>query len=274
MQRKPIREQDGTADAARVDRLVGLHLDDHASGADVPSRLGLQPVHGPYGEQSSLPEPIQQSEKRGCPYPDCGSISEDLEAHMLTHGDERPEKCPITSCEYHRKGFAREFDRNRHTLTHYKGTILCGFCPRFSSAKSFNRADVFNRHLRIVHGVEQAPPWSRKTRHSFTSKKLVIPVDGATGMCFLCSAAFRDAQEYCEHMDGCVVSAIARDGAGGMSLRIDRDILESIHKHMTSMWKTPISYSDDDMFDDTDEDTPTYIIPRTSKTTSNVDHVQ
>jgi hypothetical protein len=83
---------------------------------------------------------------------------------MLTHQNERPEKCPITTCEYHVKGFARKYDKNRHTLTHYKGTMVCGFCPGSGSAaeKSFNRADVFKRHLTTVHGVEQNPPNSRK----------------------------------------------------------------------------------------------------------------
>ncbi|OBT49920.1 hypothetical protein VE04_09616 [Pseudogymnoascus sp. 24MN13] len=77
---------------------------------------------------------------------------------------ERPEKCPITTCEYHTKGFARKYDKNRHTLTHYKGTMVCGFCPGSGSAaeKSFNRADVFKRHLTGAHRVEQVPPNSRR----------------------------------------------------------------------------------------------------------------
>lgn len=57
-----------------------------------------------------------------CPHPQCGRVFKDLAAHMLTHMEERPEKCPIESCEYHTKGFARKYDKNRHALTHYKGT--------------------------------------------------------------------------------------------------------------------------------------------------------
>lgn len=34
---------------------------------------------------------------------------------MLTHQEERPEKCPIASCECHIKGFARKY-KNRHAL--------------------------------------------------------------------------------------------------------------------------------------------------------------
>jgi hypothetical protein len=79
--------------------------------------------------------------------------------------------CPIATCEYHLKGFARKYGKNRHTLTHYEGTMVCSFCPGSGSAaeKGFNRADVFKRHLISVHGVEQAPSNSRKK--SSTGKK-------------------------------------------------------------------------------------------------------
>jgi hypothetical protein len=42
--------------------------------------------------------------------------------------------------------------------------MVCGFCPGSGSPaeKSFNRADVFKRHLTSVHGVEQTPPNCRK----------------------------------------------------------------------------------------------------------------
>lgn len=64
----------------------------------------------------------EEGKERGrCPKPDCGRLFKDLKAHMLTHQSERPEKCPIVTCEYHLKGFARKYDKSRHTLTHYKG---------------------------------------------------------------------------------------------------------------------------------------------------------
>ncbi|KUI53992.1 Zinc finger protein RME1 [Cytospora mali] len=86
---------------------------------------------------------------------------------------ERPEKCPIETCEYHAKGFARKYDKNRHALTHYKGTMACPFCPGSGTAyeKSFNRADVFKRHLTAVHN-------------------------------------FATAQEFYEHLDDCVLNVI------------------------------------------------------------------
>jgi hypothetical protein len=105
-------------------------------------------------------EEYREKAKGLCSYPECGKIFKDLKAHMLTHQHERPEKCPIQTCDYHIKGFARKYDMNRHTLTHYKDTMICGFCPGSGSMaeKSFNRADVFKRHLTSVHAVEQTPP--------------------------------------------------------------------------------------------------------------------
>jgi hypothetical protein len=128
---------------------------------------------------------------------------------MLTHQNERPEKCPIATCEYHLKGFARKYDKNRHTLTHYKGTMVCGFCPGSGSAaeKAFNRADVFKRHLISVHGVEQAPLNSRKK--SPTGKKAYTTSQtNLAGTCSTCSVTFANAQEFYEHLDDCVLRVV------------------------------------------------------------------
>lgn len=134
---------------------------------------------------------------------------------MLTHQSERPEKCPIVTCEYHQRGFARKYDKNRHTLTHYKGTMVCGFCPGSGSAaeKSFNRADVFKRHLMSVHGVEQTPPNCRKRSPTASAgtKKLSGYSEDATGKCSTCSATFRNAQDFYEHLDDCVLRVVQQE---------------------------------------------------------------
>jgi hypothetical protein len=141
-----------------------------------------------------------------CPHPDCGRVFKDLAAHMLTHQEERPEKCPIETCEYHIKGFARKYDKNRHALTHYKGTMVCPFCPGAGTPyeKAFNRADVFKRHLTAVHNVEQTPP---------NSRKLVLPMGprpgGVGAKCNICQSQFGTAQEFYEHLDDCVLNVIA-----------------------------------------------------------------
>jgi Homeodomain len=56
-----------------------------------------------------------------CPYLECGGVFKDMKAHMLTHQNERPYKCPIATCDYHIKGFARNYDKNRHYVNHFKG---------------------------------------------------------------------------------------------------------------------------------------------------------
>ncbi|GAO13227.1 hypothetical protein UVI_02025750 [Ustilaginoidea virens] len=157
----------------------------------------------------------EMKEKQRCTYPECGKVFKDLKAHMLTHQTERPEKCPIQTCEYHIKGFARKYDKNRHTLTHYKGTMVCGFCPGSGSPaeKSFNRADVFKRHLTAVHGVEQTPPNSRKKTPSgmTTGKKLSGYAPDATGKCSTCSKTFSNAQDFYEHLDDCVLRIVQQE---------------------------------------------------------------
>lgn len=64
-----------------------------------------------------------KTHKGVCTYPGCGRVTKSPRAHMLTHRSTRPEKCPVQTCEYHIGGFAREHDRNRHALAHYKGIM-------------------------------------------------------------------------------------------------------------------------------------------------------
>ncbi|KAM3545606.1 hypothetical protein ARSEF1564_001421 [Beauveria bassiana] len=164
---------------------------------------------------AEYPSGDENKERQRCTYPDCGKVFKDLKAHMLTHQTERPEKCPIQTCEYHVKGFARKYDKNRHTLTHYKGTMVCGFCPGSGSAaeKSFNRADVFKRHLTTVHGVEQTPPNSRKKAPTAINpgKKLTGYAPDATGKCSTCSQTFSNAQDFYEHLDDCVLRIVQQE---------------------------------------------------------------
>lgn len=117
------------------------------------------------------------------------------------------------TCEYHIKGFARKYDKNRHTLTHYKGTMVCGFCPGSGSPaeKSFNRADVFKRHLTSVHGVEQTPPNCRKRSPGASSNKGTNYSPDATGKCSTCSATFLNAQDFYEHLDDCVLRVVQQE---------------------------------------------------------------
>jgi len=142
-----------------------------------------------------------------CPDPTCGRRVENLKYHLSTHRKERPEKCPIVSCEFHTKGFLFKKDKNRHLLTHYESLpMVCGFCPGAGSAseKSFIRMDLFRRHLKSVHGVEQIPPNARRRYQSLSRDT----VRGAAGACSACSVVFADAQRFYEHLDDCVERVI------------------------------------------------------------------
>ncbi|OLN95898.1 Metallothionein expression activator 2 [Colletotrichum chlorophyti] len=167
--------------------------------------LMIAPAEPVASSQLSSPSSRTLDNRTRCPHPDCGRVFKDLAAHMLTHQEERPEKCPIETCEYHTKGFARKYDKNRHALTHYKGTMVCPFCPGAGTAyeKAFNRADVFKRHLTSVHNVEQTPPNSRKLIISGSGN---VRGDGAK--CSICQSYFGTAQEFYEHLDDCVLNVI------------------------------------------------------------------
>lgn len=160
-----------------------------------------------------------------CPYPECGRVLRDLAAHMLTHQAERPEKCPVPSCVYHTKGFARKYDKNRHALTHYRGTLICPLCPTKSETNVesvFSRADVFKRHLASVHSVETSTgpqangedaPSAAATESAMSASMMSRPVaDPKTlqneGRCSICSEYFPYAQEFYEHLDECVLAAL------------------------------------------------------------------
>lgn len=184
---------------------------------------------------------------------------------MLTHQNERPEKCPIPTCEYHTKGFARKYDKNRHTLTHYKGTMVCGFCPGSGSSaeKSFNRADVFKRHLTSVHGVEQTPPNARRKSPSTTGKKPFGAAREVSGMCSTCGNTFASAQDFYEHLDDCVLRVVQQaDPSEATNEKLlteisqDKQVQETLEKHMLPTnvdYDAPTSFDDDEEEDDEDD---------------------
>ncbi|KAK0125169.1 hypothetical protein ONS96_009030 [Cadophora gregata f. sp. sojae] len=256
----------------------------HMSRSPRPMKQGSQ---SPYSYGSSYPYPpprrpsiqsydsqdgnfsSEESKEKGrCTYPECGKIFKDLKAHMLTHQNERPEKCPIQTCDYHIKGFARKYDKNRHTLTHYKGTMVCGFCPGSGSAaeKSFNRADVFKRHLTSVHAVEQTPPNSRKktSGNLNSTKKLSGYAPDATGKCSTCSGTFSNAQDFYEHLDDCVLRIVQQEepseainAARLAEVEQDQAVHETLRNNalpITTINVYSADEEDDEDFDDENDD--------------------
>ncbi|KAM0315568.1 hypothetical protein ACHAO8_003799 [Botrytis cinerea] len=232
-------------------------------------RPSLTISHQSYGSQEGNFSGEESKEKGRCTWPECGKIFKDLKAHMLTHQNERPEKCPIQTCDYHVKGFARKYDKNRHTLTHYKGTMVCGFCPGSGSAaeKSFNRADVFKRHLTSVHAVEQTPPNSRKkTSASINSgKKLSGYAPDATGKCSTCSATFSNAQDFYEHLDDCVLRIVQQEEPSEAinarrlaEVEQDHDVHETLRNNAlpvtTNIYSTAEEDDEEEVDDENDDD--------------------
>lgn len=157
------------------------------------------------------------------------------------------------------------YDKNRHTLTHYKGTMVCGFCPGSGSAaeKSFNRADVFKRHLMAVHGVEQTPPNSRKkaTGSSNGNTKLTGYAPDATGKCSTCSQTFSNAQDFYEHLDDCVLRIVQQeDPAEAINaqrlaeVENDQEVHETLEKnHLPTTLTTAATSTSSDGADEDDE---------------------
>lgn len=138
-----------------------------------------------------------------------------------------PKNAQVRTFKYHNNGFTRNYDQNRHTLAHYKGIMVCGFCPGSGSAaeKSFHRADVFKRHLTTVHAVEQMPPNTRKKTSGKISgaKKLSEYAADATGKCSNCSGIFGNVQDFYEHLDDCVLHFILRQVPSACARQVVKD---------------------------------------------------
>jgi hypothetical protein len=92
--------------------------------------------------------------------------------------------------------------------------MVCGFCPGSGSPseKTFNRADVFKRHLMSVHNVEQTAPNSRKKGSpSGSSRKYSSFAADGTGKCSTCSNTFQNAQAFYNHLDDCVYNQVIQE---------------------------------------------------------------
>ncbi|TQV95955.1 C2H2 finger domain-containing protein [Cordyceps javanica] len=223
----------GKGRATSDGQLVDLDSDDEMEDVNGQEN-GVEP--GGHANNESAPaassanrsgdSPDEPAGGQKCPYPECGRVLRDLAAHMLTHQAERPEKCPVPSCVYHTKGFARKYDKNRHALTHYRGTLICPLCPTKGEnnvESVFSRADVFKRHLASVHSVEtstgpqtngeEASASAAAAESAMSASMMSRPVaDPKTlqneGCCSICNHYYPYAQEFYEHLDECVLAAL------------------------------------------------------------------
>ncbi|KAA8576954.1 hypothetical protein EYC84_006983 [Monilinia fructicola] len=205
-------------------------------------RPSLTISHQSYGSQDGTFSGEDAKEKGRCTWPECGKVFKDLKAHMLTHQNERPEKCPIQTW-----------------------TMVCGFCPGSGSAaeKSFNRADVFKRHLTAVHAVEQTPPNSRKktSANINSGKKLSGYAPDATGKCSTCSATFSNAQDFYEHLDDCVLRIVQQEEPSEAinarrlaEVEQDHDVHETLRNNALPVTTNVYSTAEDDDEEEVDEE--------------------
>lgn len=140
--------------------------------------------------------------------------NETAPTHIIipTHDAERPEKCPVPTCYYHTKGFAYQFDMVRHSITHWKGSLTCGFCTNAKRpAEVFSRCDVFLRHLVSVHGAEQdAYPRREESCRAGSSKHSPLLLESqGVATCGLCTEPL-GLQGFYEHLRGCVLRQVTR----------------------------------------------------------------
>lgn len=182
-----------------------VHLPPPADTKTNPITLTSPPPPIPVDFSHRSPSPTQGTL---CPHPDCGRVLRDLASHMLTHQAQRPEKCPVPSCSYHIKGFARKYDRNRHSLTHYRGTIVCPFChPSPTGDHIFTRADIFKRHMSSVHHIDQVTSSMTVSLADMPPISIVTP-SGGRATCSICQGSFATAHEFYEHLDECVLAVL------------------------------------------------------------------
>lgn len=156
-----------------------------------------------------------------------------LQSHLL----DRPEKCPIESCEFHVKGFACKADKDRHICKHFDGTFKCGFC---SIPRHFIDCDVFLRHLVGAHGAcalqdLHAEPENldqsrllRNLRMQSAKDQPTLPLEAK---CNVCSTTFKPSGMW-EHLKGCVIDKVLKNS------KAEHPVLQDVQTN------TPVNASD------------------------------
>ena len=142
--------------------------------------------------------------------------------------------------------------------------MVCGFCPGSGSAaeKSFNRADVFKRHLTSVHGVEQTPPNARRKSPSSATSKRAFGRE-TSGTCSTCSVTFASAQDFYEHLDDCVLRVVQQAEPSEAinekllsSVAEDQQVQETMERHLLPTnvdYNAPTSFDEEDEVEEDDE---------------------
>ena len=100
------------------------------------------------------------------------------------------QKCPVTSCEYHDKGFSTKVERDKHTMTHFEGAFRCSWCIDY--------------HLTSLKLLDD---------HMHKHHKMRLRYFDWMVECCICHQLFRSSR-YAEHLDDCMVHAVELEASG------------------------------------------------------------
>lgn len=105
------------------------------------------------------------------------------------------EKCPFRNCKFHTEGFVKQYDRDRHIITHFQGELRCGFCPQ---GQTFQGVDIMKLHLISMHGVKQTLRNNEPVMTSENERNIFSECDFCMDFC-------GNALNFYMHIDECVL---------------------------------------------------------------------
>lgn len=138
-----------------------------------------------------------QKQHATCTPPDIGKIPINTSDNPAAGASmDYPHKCPVISC---RKGFWLKAERDRHTMEHFEGDILCGMescrlgkftCPRFSNLEDL-AIHVYSHHFYDISS----------SRSSYYR-------------CSICFGNFAHREPYMDHFVKCIIHTVELEASG------------------------------------------------------------
>ena len=159
------------------------------------------------GPDTNLPMGDKPDGRTACPQ--CGRYFSDMIAHLVTHDANRPEKSSTTEQNDNPSNIPSTAYGDRLRLVRWSGKIICTFCPsyRTAQARTFDRVDAFQRHLKILHGVDIG------SGGTATPKPDVSDKDDTPCPSLTCTRKFNSAQQVYDHLENCVIADFNRKSA-------------------------------------------------------------
>lgn len=132
----------------------------------------------------------------------------DFPTHLASLSTPVVERCPVKTCERHENGFLKIGEGKKHAFTHFKGSLVCGFCKPYKTTffRAPDRVSLFLTHLIKNHGVR-----GHQHDHDIGGARLVRKKStGPVADCSICSEPFT-AQVLYEHLPGCILRKVSRN---------------------------------------------------------------